>query len=197
MCLPDSVAQGFFGKPSHGLPDDRLLALLLELMDRGDIVALDENRNRVRPAAESIRLEMRYRSPQERKRCLAYQLTDQGGARWESVARPDWARFVSVSESTDGDGREETIEVTAQRRDLVARYVDLIYLRPQTRIAGSEEWQLIEPWQATYWKRLPFGHCLRFRWTPNSGIRLSSQADDFLNAVNAWYTAPLFAEGEE
>jgi hypothetical protein len=110
---------------------------------------------------------------------LYYELTSLGGAAWEQHARPDWNRYLSRSFG-------ERAEVIGTDRGRVADYLASPW--PFERaIAGTETWDVLEPWKATYWKRLELGHRVRFdyrRQEPKGGEERTA----WLNDVNRWFT---------
>ena len=83
-----------------------------------------------------------------------YYLTPQGGARWEAVANPNWDIFFGGRIGYDPD--EAYLE--SKNRDLLKRKLGLSeFLSSVVHIPGSEKWEILKPWQATYWKNLPMG----------------------------------------
>ena len=86
---------------------------------------------------------------------IVYGLTAQGGARWESLCRFDWTRFVSWCSTSHSS------ELIAPTREL-AEF--LFYARQEDpAIRPPVRWDTIRPWEATYWKTLPAAHRVRYR----------------------------------
>lgn len=92
---------------------------------------------------------------------MYYGLSERGGGRWEAHAVPDWDRYLEASfrfnpeEGTTVSGTRDLMEqwLSAQR--------DLNQWKP---IADSIRWDVLRPWQATYWKSVPVGHRVHFQF---------------------------------
>ena len=109
---------------------------------------------------------------------MVYGLTAQGGARWESLCRFDWSRFVSWSSTSHSS------ELIAPTRELAeflfhARQRDPV-IRPPVR------WDIIRPWEATYWKTLPAGHRVRYRIRRQRKGETLPRANPFSNSPLWW-----------
>ena len=100
---------------------------------------------------------------------LTYRLSSQGGDLWAQYAGVDWGKFFSswpnsaTNECTLTASVREPIEIALQLREIA----------PEP-IAGTLLWDLVQPWQATYWKVLPRGNRLRYRygnWTHGRDFR--------------------------
>jgi len=132
-----------------------------------------------------------------------YYLTPQGGARWEAMAHPDWNKFFIVNflgqfpyeEGFLGTQREIIEQLLALER--------LLFL--YEHIPGTEKWNVLEPWEATYWKTLPQGYhvscefqrndsCLDYRKEGASLelIEEHEQASQWYENIKKWYTDPKF-----
>ena len=88
-----------------------------------------------------------------------YRLTKEGGGVWEHFAAADWSKsFISQA----GLGLYEwTLSATSRVPiELGNKCCDI---RP-TPVRGTERWEILEPWQALYWKELRLGHRLTFRY---------------------------------
>ncbi len=194
----------------HGLTFDELVTTLYRLFRKGDLraerfeklsaVSLGE----FIPTRDEIIRGLSYMPPYMRKEGIApsiapsavgeevyYWLTAQGGARWEAAARPDWNKYVDATSGLD-ENDFSIGETIASDRKLVeqcayfSRYIENISI-----IAGSEIWDILEPWQATYWKTLPIGHRLRYRFTPGEEsvvVPIPPLAQQFFESINNWYS---------
>jgi hypothetical protein len=116
-------------------------------------------------------------------------LTPQGGARWEAYSSPDWNRYIDagyLSESGGGVG-----EIIASDRHLIEHHVELIaYIHKISVLSNSERWDIISHWQATYWKTLPNGHRVRFRYIDNEAATLTYDEAKLAEweRLSQWYT---------
>jgi hypothetical protein len=121
---------------------------------------------------------------------IYYQLTAKGAGQWEAFAKPDWDRYVlNESDSETGDGQltcldEQWLQCYLENFSAIEGCVD----------RASVQHQHLGPWQATYWKVLPSGYRVQFRYT--SGWPENDEARDLrdglaLNGFNElhdqWY----------
>ena len=139
-------------KRGHGLDRYELARTLYRLSERGWI-ALSRDFRRQIPA---------YPGQSEMQRILDekglfdegvyYKLTARGGEIWESFARPEWDRYISRNDESDED---PTIsEVIGFSEKSLKRYMASI--AHETPIeAGSEIYDELRSWHATYWRRCP------------------------------------------
>jgi hypothetical protein len=186
-CLPHRVAEMHF-QSTHGLDDDQLVAVLRGLFDERRIVAVG---HRSPPTDAAIVSEMRSRPPSARENCLYYRLTRRGAELWESLSNPHWGRYLTCCDTLYPSATTRLVEIASQNRQLITSYAELVFLRSETIVAGSERRGLLRPWKATYWKWLPFGYRLRFRCRyVEPAIPPTKEEGELLDAVNNWYSPP-------
>jgi len=176
----DASTEDIMNKPSHGLSPDELSRHFFALWNAGliecsaassgDHVAPDLQRSR----NQFVRSE-NWRPSDDL--CLIYRLSQSGGDTWEQFARPDWNKYL-VSSEDDQNPHEWTL--TGTNRDLVQHWRDLgsnIDVGFPFPLAGTERWELLQPWQATYWKTLPIAYRLKFftSWGRSSSSPPSSE----------------------
>lgn len=148
---------------THGLSRAELVDVVHTLATTGDLLI-----NRVREGGS----EFFVRSPTEldtilTKRVVPYRqdvyygLSEQGGERWGAHAAPDWERYLQDGFTPDlGTGEAES-----GRRDLVEQWLAAQRdLGDEQPMEDSIRRDVLSPWQAPYWKRLPVGHRVRFRY---------------------------------
>jgi hypothetical protein len=93
---------------------------------------------------------------------VVYGLTQRGGTAWEAFAAPQWEMFLEASDRFD-DVRGPGGQLICARKRVLQRVLEAC--SRARKVAGeSVKWDIIRPWKATYWKRLPFGHRVRFCW---------------------------------
>ena len=92
-------------------------------------------------------------------RSLYYRLTSIGGSIWEAFAQPRWIDYIYPVFVVDAGETGEIIGATEYR---VRTYFSLIHLERMTAVSDSATWDIVSPWQCTYWKTLPQGHRVRF-----------------------------------
>jgi hypothetical protein len=134
----------------------------------------------------------------------SYYLTPQGGARWEAMAHPDWNKFFIVNFRGAFPYYEHGILST--QREIIEQLLSLDHLIFKERhIPGTENWDVLEPWEATYWKTLPQGYHVSCEFQHNDSyldyqkegaspelIEEYQQARQWYENMEKWYTDPSF-----
>jgi len=196
---------GLFNKRFDGFDRAELVSCLERLLAAGDIdvaregealqpdrAALEEALDRPvppppRPASASL-------GP-------AYGLTPRGGSRWESLAHADWEKYNPLSYE-DREGTEYG-EIIAMDRDRAERFLAGVkaYCRHSFIPDGPEEWDLLTPWHASYWKALPRGHRVRFRCRvakprsrPMSSNPRTKRYPAWFRELEVWFRRPFSPE---
>jgi hypothetical protein len=185
-CLVSEDIEGAFNKPSHGLHRDELVSVLDRLFRRGDLLAerMEKSVSKGFFVPTQTEIEEAFDG---RLNCF-YGLTSQGGVRWEEVSRPQWERYITASQYFD----PQEVEIIGSDRQMVEKYDSLSdYSMSVSVVAGSKQWDVLEPWEATYWKVLPLGHRVRFSYEPVD-LPLDRSRDlavwEWLNEIHNWYT---------
>ncbi len=161
--------------PRHHLTYPVLVETLYRLFQQRDIVAQRINLttrallgDTFVPTREQIKAALLGELP------LAYALTPRGGARWENHARPDWNRYICYQPV----GKQE-LQIAGTERHLVQQALTTLPQRQALSVlAGTERWDTLVPWEATYWKVLPGAHRVRFRVTWQQPLADVRQLDD-------------------
>jgi len=99
-------------------------------------------------------------------------LTGQGGEAWADLRHARWEDYVQFDAiSRDGDADEEKrVEINSRNKGKLAIISDnLDYMG--YRLIGNVEWSTVSPWEATYWKTLPWAYSVKFRCSEFSTIR--------------------------
>lgn len=101
-----------------------------------------------------------------------YRLTSKGGAYWESLAQPNWHDFVvrRVVGPWLSPGSDEVEVVVEPWQQGIAGLTESVIretmqIHNTTPIEGSEEWCVLAPWEATYWKIFPQGRQVIYRYS--------------------------------
>ena len=186
----------------HGLSFDALVNTLYGLFQKGDLIAGRLQKQtwlgEFVPTRDEIIAGLSYIPPYRQKESLAlsgrgeelyYWLTAQGGTHWEAISSPEWSRYVEAFYFADPD--EGTI--IASNQALAEKYFSLVHhlCSGTVAIAGSERWDVLEPWQATYWKTLPSGCRVRFEYKSQEEAEVKEQpleVRQFFEEINNWYT---------
>jgi len=117
-----------------------------------------------------------------------YRLTPGGGALWERFAAPNWEQYVK----TKIDETAQTITLTSRsptRIHTLSEHMKLVLYDIDSTFGYSE---LLDRWEATYWKVLPKGYrtCLRWRnklpLEPADKLRELAFAG-YCQARDSWY----------
>jgi hypothetical protein len=126
------------------------------LFHEGSLTAWNETENEIIP--QEAEIDAGLNGAKE----IAFGLTKQGGTQWESISRPDWNRFATVR-LANVNRNDSKGEIICSNRLSVENW-----LTPHlfgSVVEGSETWDVLTPWQATYWKTLPEGHRVKYRIT--------------------------------
>jgi hypothetical protein len=124
---------------------------------------------------------------------IAYLLTSQGGDKWSNLSIPQWNYYIEEVHQFEGGGFGQIIGID---RDFVQQYLKMLHYRWEgVVIPGSEIWDKITPWTATYWKTFSIGHRVRFRsdWKQMPEELRGRNAPKWVNewfrtTVESWYT---------
>jgi hypothetical protein len=163
----DNVCEVFNTRRGHELSFPDLVDTLEGLFQSGDLIAERLEQNHL--TGEFVPSRPDLVAGLSGQVWLYYGLTGQGGARWEAFARPDWSRYIDASYWTDTtDGDIEVGEIVAQDKHAVEQYLAALYahyVNPTYTIhPDSEHWDLLIPWDVTYWKTLPQGYRVHFTY---------------------------------
>jgi len=179
--LVSDDVEGSFNKRHHGLERGELVTVLNRLFQRGDLLA-KQNESEFVPASSDIEEAL-----DGRLDCL-YGLTSQGGIRWEEVSHPQWERYIAACVYAD----PQEGEIVGSDRTLVEKYDSLSeYVWDISVVADSRRRDVLQPWQATYWKTLRFGHRVRFsfEWVERPPeLKANAAVSEWLKEINNWYT---------
>jgi len=183
----DDVALGF-NKPSHGLSRPALARTILSLTSKGLIAFTDGLGEKVEPDELGIRKQLNNEVSQPGE-AIIYFLTAEGGRQWESFAAPDWNSYLAQSFSSVHEAEGEALLIHADRSRL-QRFLNEVNRADHWYevMPGTIQWEVLSPWQATYWKQLPVGHQAKFRYR-----RKELQRDSMMPFIEAlennrgWY----------
>lgn len=151
-------------RQGHGLEFQALLRTLDGLRHKGWIAFGRTFRCEPIPACGADRIAAFLRERIRFDKATFYYLTPNGGAAWEAFARPRWDRYIEHGhEFPDDDSPFERLTtIEASEWQWLDRYL-MAQAAEQTIEPGSLTLAELRPWQATYWKTLPFGLRCTFR----------------------------------
>ena len=191
---PDHEA--IFNRPTHGLDHAELLDTLDAMVRSGWISAhwwdmlpdhdpetapFAPTRKEIEAALVAPRLDS-LRHPSERPPLMYAELTALGGSVWESFACPTWDAFMDVDLGMNGPGEF----VAVQKWRLEKYLLHAHYLGTLIRL-DTLQWDVISPWQATYWKTLPVGHRVRFENQQDHSIPNWDLIPSACSRLQKWY----------
>lgn len=101
---------------------------------------------------------------------LVYELTSQGGSRWEAAVQADWSLYRSSREH----GSFRWSEALSRERLEFGIEVDRAY----GCIEGGVRWKELRPWRPVYWKEFPVAYRARCRMA--NGVFPSSSLGDVM-----------------
>lgn len=154
-----------FNREGHGLTDFELVDTLCHLFQGGDLIAYYSHvvqashliRGNFVPTKEEIIAAIQGNSLSN----LCYKLTVQGGTRWESISNPNWNLYYTPIHSEQGINNKSFIAGGSRR--ILEEFLTYQIAHPFINVdISSIKWELLEPWEATYWKRLPVGYLLSY-----------------------------------
>jgi hypothetical protein len=202
--LLDSVVEGWvqlrwlaaknvgevLNKRDHDLSRDALIKVLNRLLRRGDLLAQRTEKFVEKEIFIPTQTDIE-EALSGRLECF-YGLTLQGGARWEEVSKPQWERYLTAWVSADPwEGEIVGSDLRMVKKDV--SFSDYLMLGGSI-VPGSKRWDVLKPWQATYWKVLPKGHRVRFSCyepkerRPEWRVRDDREHWEWIKEVNNWYT---------
>jgi hypothetical protein len=182
LTQPDLEAR--INRAGHGLSFEALAKTMQRLFKQGDLVA---QRLRLQPRCalvgddfvptpQQVEAGLRGESP------LACWLTTRGGRRWEAYACPDWQHYLRCAVPAGQQG-----EIIGSDRTVVQQHLALLQEHSTGAVvAGSEQWDTLMPWEATYWKVLSVGHRVRFRITRRGQQFAAWDSEPFTTALQQW-----------
>jgi hypothetical protein len=176
-------------KQLHGLSQDELLATILELSRQG-LVSYTTRHNQT---------EFQFSSTDQIRNALAEEtrrgqgktflrLTSEGGRVWEAFAAPRWDDFISELEGFDESLDQYVTELICTNRGLLERYLKSGYPSLSQIVPSRVWWDILEPWEVTYWKILPKAHRVRFV-DPDDGIEVPPPPPRYMRYIfwPRWY----------
>ena len=102
------------------------------------------------------------------------------------MVNPDWNRYFFHQ------ANKESGEIASSDRDLIEELLKKdSLLHDWALVGGTEEWEILEPWEATYWKTLPRGYRVRYQTFDNRDRHERRHSDPELGEAHfeayRWY----------
>lgn len=172
--------EGVDSLPS-GFNHEEIVEGLVDLFDQGLILANDPSNIQDQgfiPSREKIWISLRDETR------LTYGLTSRGGNVLESVAKINWNKYF-YSFSFDWNN----IEAISINRKLLESYLMLpCFLDVSVLVPNSQVWDIIQNWNATYWKTFPSAHrvCYQCKSIPISDNTVFAYTQECMSIATNW-----------
>lgn len=163
LAAADDVTEVLNKSAGHGLSRALLADTFVSLLDKGLIEVMSRGSSPFVPDKMAILAAMDQRSDQP---SLSYGLTSEGGRQWELFALPVWSNFIDGTFSYPDRGEVGSAEYVCASKERLEHWFELAKQSLYVQDQPSASWDVVQPWQATYWKILPIGHRVRFRGSP-------------------------------
>jgi hypothetical protein len=172
----------------HGLSHSELLRTLVNLFEDGSLIGVrydDYTSIDFLPNYQEVDLALKGHDR------MQYKLTTIGGKLWENLSNPNWDWYIADSSDSKALIIEAKYLHIAEQRLKMCTYIE--QWQP---ILSSRNYQVLRPWQATYWKTLLEGHRIDCQIQDSrTSIRLlqdlTLEERDFLDKKSNWYTNPF------
>ena len=159
-------------KPLHGLSRDELLATILELSRQGLVsyTTRHDQTERQFSNTDQIRDALAEESRRGQGKTLLC-LTSKGARVWEAFAAPRWDDYICESYINDESLGQAVTELICTNRGRLQRYLKSAYPSLSQIDPYQVWWDILKPWEVTYWKILPKAHRVRFV-DPDDGMEV-------------------------
>lgn len=151
LLLPAHQLRRQWNTRCDGISPARVRSSLLHLLEVGDIQLYGNSSD-----GATVNVKVDFNSISPAFRSMRVELTAKGSQRWEILSNYDWLRHGAVTSSSIND-RDYCHLVAGSGRH--ASYLVRNHIAMFGRVirADTLEWEIVTPWQATYWKSVPFG----------------------------------------
>lgn len=195
--LSNDVVEEVLNKPFHNMSISDLIPLLEKLFQKDYIVVRrkdDRGYTYFTPSRRDIEEGLAISFFENS--LFDYGLTLKGGTFWEEVTEPNWDRYVhtayGIYNINGVNPYPQEGEIITTSKKFTQRYLEKVkWLQlPITGILpDTETWDVLHPWQATYWKELTTGHKVKFLYTdkPSPEARNSEEEQAYPLEHVAWY----------
>ena len=192
-----------------GLTHSEVAVVANHLCQNGDIKTrlIPDNQDR-KETPNAILTISEIKAHLDGKLSSSYVLTERGGARWSALANPDWNRYFVwyCNDYKVAIGELFTYELIGVDRQLIEELIGIDCYLPGNaiHIPQTEVWEVIEPWQPTYWKTLPKAYRVRYQArdrvphicqeTHPDLLKKYKQTEKWYSEIKQWYRDPEFEE---
>jgi hypothetical protein len=170
-------------KPGHGMARSLLVNTMEKLFFDGLIVAQRFEHWEENFVLTSEQIETALDERQNIKEHY-YRLTAKGGEYWESFASPNWNYYINAGFELPEDNAIWHGELICTTKEHLEKYFQSLRTYNYEVDEGTIQRDEIKPWGATYWKKLPIGHRIRFQCKDKEN-EIDFKVPDPIN--QAWY----------
>lgn len=188
LCLDSGNIELFLNKMGHGMDRHLLIRTLSDLLYDGliQVYTFGHKDEIYTPSLEQISAALDEKS-QLGVGGMYYQLTKKGAVMWETFAAPEWNLFIDESYGWDEEMQQDNIGcLISTNQELLAKYFKHSNLNGYPVKREHSKWDILRPWQATYWKTLPIGYRVRFEYPPDHEPTIDEQEMFRMNRPT-WY----------
>ncbi|HEU5115146.1 MAG TPA: hypothetical protein VFT74_00570 [Isosphaeraceae bacterium] len=164
--LASANIEEIFNKPGHGLDRASVGEALERLFARGLIEMWNQSEvsRSTPPTRCEIEATLDELGPWDNPNCTYYGFTPEGGTQWEMFASPNWDQFADGWSRPSQSGRSSFGTRISSTRSRLDRWLEGAYYAGQRIDTSQLHRRVLRPWQATYWKTLPEGHLVSYRF---------------------------------
>lgn len=152
-------------KKGHGMDRSLLIETMSKLFKDGLVIAHKANKwNDSRSLTSEEIGNALNENPYKKE--LFYRLTTKGGEHWEAFALPNWENYISDCYEAINGNEKEKCTLMCPQKERLATSLNSLQCHEYEVENDSIQWDIIQPWQATYWKKLDIGHrvCFLFKY---------------------------------
>ena len=168
-----------------GLPPHELTEHFFRLWSEGLIECAEgEDEPAIPPDYELARQQFEFdnsSSDRPQHNLLTYRLTPAGGDLWARYASVDWSKVYCSSY----DSARNEFSLSASARAAIELALQLREISPPP-IQGTEQWEILGSWQATYRKVLPTGHRISYKYESWPSVFPLHKEDEIRRWEKSW-----------
>lgn len=189
--------------PRHDFSEEEIVETLAFLFQKKYIEVVDQNEQPL--DSPSVEVLLGQNLPPDSMFSLGkyYRLSPLGAQYWEEIAKPDWSRFHTHLQAAHHNRALRSFSsciawtIGSRNQELIEEIMRLPpILWPM--LPGSDRWQEVRPWRATYWKSFPVGFevtisCIALDWSMDWSTKLLTKdaKKQFRNLYSrCWYSSP-------
>lgn len=158
--------EDIFNKKGHGMDRALLVETMAKLFNDGLIISHKSDAWDKLKVLTSNQIEKAIDDEDQINKYHFYRLTPKGGKYWEAFALPNWENYISDCYEPINDSDKEKCSLICSQKGHLKTLFNSLKFHEYKIEDGSIKWDVVRPWQATYWKELDMGHrvCFLFEY---------------------------------